>query len=253
MRACDIKIKCEKCGQLISRPNMSKHLRKHEKHPEDFLHPVINSTICPFCNKEFSTNSGCGVHAIYCIANPNRKTKLNGNNHLGHTAWNKGLTKADPRVAKYAEASSKSQKGKVKYYPSEETKAKISASRKKYLEAHPDQVPFKLNHSSKESYPEKYFRKWLKKVGLLEKQELQVSRYTLDFAWETKKIYLEIDGSQHSLDWMQEHDRVRTQFLAECGWTCISRVYWPDYQKLNKNQKHKYLAELKKLIKNNII
>lgn len=132
----------------------------------------------------------------------------------------------------------------------EETKAKISASRKKYLEEHPDQVPFKLNHSSKESYPECYFRKWLKKSGLLEKQELQVSRYTLEFAWEDHKIYLEIDGSQHSLDWMQEHDKVRTDFLTNLGWTCIQRVYWPDYQKLTKSQKHKYLVALKAKIKN---
>lgn len=65
---------------------------------------------------------------------------------------------------------------------SEETKAKISVARKKYLSEHPDQVPFKLNHSSKESYPEKYFKKWLKKEKLFEAQELQIDRYTLDFA-----------------------------------------------------------------------
>ena len=41
----------------------------------------------------------------------------------GQVAWNKGLTKADPRVAKYAEAHSE-------YKHSEETKKKISAGRK---------------------------------------------------------------------------------------------------------------------------
>lgn len=65
---------------------------------------------------------------------------------------------------------------------SEETKRKISEARKKYLNEHPDKVPFKLNHSSKESYPEKYFRTWLKKENLFEKQEFQIDRYTLDFA-----------------------------------------------------------------------
>ena len=44
---------------------------------------------------------------------------------------------------------------------SNETKEKISISRKKYLSEHPDQVPYLLNHYSKgESYPEKYFEKY---------------------------------------------------------------------------------------------
>ena len=40
---------------------------------------------------------------------------------------------------------------------SEEQKQKISKSRKKYLEEHPDQVPYLLNHSSEISAPEQYF------------------------------------------------------------------------------------------------
>lgn len=132
----------------------------------------------------------------------------------------------------------------------EETKRKISEARKKYLNEHPDKVPFKLNHSSKESYPEKYFKAWLKKEKIFEVQELQIDRYTLDFAWPDKKIYLEIDGSQHKLDWMQEHDRIRTEYLDNLGWKCIGRVYWPDYQALSKIEKHCYLLVIKDAIIN---
>lgn len=167
--------------------------------------------------------------------------------------WNKGLTsKTSKSVAKqqeslkqYYKTHNGSRKGQKQ---SEETKAKISAARKKYIAEHPDQVPFKLNHSSQESYPEAYFRKWLKKYHLLEVQELQIDRYTLDFAWPDKKIYLEIDGNQHKLDWMQEHDKIRTDYLNNLGWTCIGRVDWSWYKTLSNKEKHKYLDNLKNAI-----
>lgn len=167
--------------------------------------------------------------------------------------WNKGLTKeTSETVAKGAESLREYYKTHSGTWTgkklSEETKQKISAARKKYLSEHPDKVPFKLNHSSKESYPEKYFKIWLKKEEIFEVQELQIDRYTLDFAWPDKKIYLEIDGSQHNLAWMQEHDKVRTEYLSNLGWICIGRVDWVAYQQLNKKEKHNYLVNLKKAI-----
>ena len=44
---------------------------------------------------------------------------------------------------------------------SEEIKQKVSQTMKKFCKEHPDRVPYVLNHSSKESYPEKYFRELL--------------------------------------------------------------------------------------------
>ena len=52
--------------------------------------------------------------------------------------------------------STKISKNKYPQRHSEETKKKISEIRKKYLSENPDKVPYKLNHSSTESYPEKY-------------------------------------------------------------------------------------------------
>lgn len=167
---------------------------------------------CEFCGFEKeTTREAATVHIKFCKENPNHLIKKS------HTL-------------------------------SEESKKKISEARKKYLNEHPDEIPFKLNHSSKESYPEKYFREWLQKENIFSERELQVSLYTLDFAWPEKKIYLEIDGSQHHLDWMVKHDEERTKKLSELGWNCIQRIYWPDYQKLSKNEKEKYLASLKEEI-----
>ena len=172
-------------------------------------------------------------------------------NYKSHTAWNKGLTKeTNDIVAKSAITRSKSLKGKSSHAQTPETRAKISAARKKYLNEHPEKSPFKLSHSSHESFPEKYFRKWLKKEKLLEKQEFQIGRYSLDFAWPDKKIYLEIDGSQHKLEWMQEHDRERTIYLEALGWLCIGRVDWNWYTALCTKEKHRYLESIKSAIIN---
>ena len=82
----------------------------------------------------------------------------------GKPSWNKGLTKeTDKRIAKGATTLkngydtgrlTSSFKG---HHWSEEAKKQISESRKKYLQEHPDKVPYLLNHSSKISYPEQYF------------------------------------------------------------------------------------------------
>lgn len=249
MKACYKKLECPICGQLINKPNMTKHMRKHEHNPGKHLHKIRSTNICPFCERVFTTNSGCGIHIIYCLQNPDRI--ISGKK--GSIPWNKGLTKeTDERVAMRAIKDSNSKRGKPGHKHSQETKLKISERRKEYLNNHPDKIPFKLNHSSKESYPEKYFRKWLKKINLLDKQEFQVSRYTLDFAWPDRKIYLEIDGNQHKLDWMVEHDRVRTEFLSELGWCCVQRVDWEQYQKLNKREKHNYLMDLKNKLLNEL-
>ncbi len=84
---------------------------------------------------------------------------------------------------------------------SENTKKKISESRIKYLKENPDRVPYLINHSSNgETYPEKYFREILEKKNLDFEPKYPFSIYELDFAFITKSINLEIDGSQHKYD-----------------------------------------------------
>ena len=130
------------------------------------------------------------------------------------------------------------------YVMSEETKKKISISRTKYLKENPDQVPYLLNHSSKESYPEKYFTQIFKNEKLKVEKYFRFDLYELDFAIPEKKIDIEIDGSQHRVDpKIVESDKKRDQLLKEDGWDII-RVNWSKYQKLEKKDKKEYVRDL---------
>lgn len=53
--------------------------------------------ICKFCQKQYITNSGGAIHQKQCKMNPNQVSF-----QKGRIAWNKGLTKADPRIASIA-------------------------------------------------------------------------------------------------------------------------------------------------------
>lgn len=130
----------------------------------------------------------------------------------------------------------------------EETKKKISNYRKKYLEENPDKVPYVLNHSSKESYPEKYFTELFKKENIKILKFFRIGLYELDFCIPDKKIDIEIDGSQHYLDKkIIESDKRRTKFLEECGWDVI-RIDWSKYQSLDFLSKKEFIRELKNYI-----
>ena len=181
---------------------------KEQNKPKEYF-------VCEFCKKEFYVKKETFTKHIkyYCNENPNRVNDGHYGRHL-----------------------------------TDEQKQKISESRKKYLNEHPEKVPFKLNHSSKESYPEKYFREWLQKENIFSEKEYPVERYSLDFAWPEKGIYLEVDGGQHALSWMKDHDKERTDFLTEKGWVCIARVFWPHFCSFNDDEKIMFLKNLKNTI-----
>lgn len=224
------KCQCKYCNEKFnSKLDLKKHLPKCEKRKK-------YNWVCPVCDEVYETRSKLylhkheqhykGVHANKAII-----AKLRGDEFIV----------SDETRKKISESST----GRKH---TEESKKKISEARKKYLNEHPDKVPFKLNHSSKESYPEKYFREWLQKEGIFSEREYQVNRYTLDFAWPEKGFYLEIDGSQHALDWMKEHDIERTNFLTEKGWVCIARIFWPHFCSFNNDERVLFLKNLKNAI-----
>ena len=67
---------------------------------------------------------------------------------------------------------------------------------KKYYKEHPELVPYKFHHSSKESYPEKYFNELFEKENIKGfKRNYYVDGYYLDFAFINKMIDFEVDGS----------------------------------------------------------
>jgi hypothetical protein len=132
---------------------------------------------------------------------------------------------------------------------SEETKAKLSEIRKKFLEENPDKVPYLLNHTSKVSYPEQYFLDCFSDVDENIEFQHHIFRYKLDFANPVEKLYFEIDGEQHYVDKrIVEHDIRRTEKLTELGWTGV-RIRWSHFQKLNEEEKRNKILEIKKEMK----
>ena len=171
------------------------------------------------------------------------------------SSWDKGLTKeTDERVAKRAKKLKEKYKNKEiepwskgKHW-SENDKKRISEQRKKYLNQHPEKVPYLLNHSSKMSYPERYFKIvfLIEKIDL--KYHLQIGRYQLDFYNLEKKKYVEIDGESHYVDKKTiKIDKERTQFLEKLGWKCF-RIRWKDYKKLNFDERKNKIKEIKQFI-----
>lgn len=165
------------------------------------------------------------------------------------SVWNKGLTKeTDSRVAKYV--NTRHERGYISPFKgkhlSEEHKCKTSMSMKKFYKEYPELTPYKLHHSSKESYPERYFTKLFNKeniVGYI--KEYIVNGYFLDFAFVELKIDFEVDGSQHYVDpRIVEHDKVRTKVLNDLGWTII-RLDWRQWQKMNKSARYEWIANFK--------
>ncbi len=118
-------------------------------------------------------------------------------------------------------------KNKLKKYQtgkkmSDEVKKKISDSRIKYLKENPDKVPYKLNHSSKMSYPEKIFYNALVSSKLSGwEYNYQNSIYSYDFAFVKEKIDIEIDGGTHLTEKVKQIDKRRDEFSRQQGWTVV--------------------------------
>lgn len=105
---------------------------------------------------------------------------------------------------------------------SAETREKISQGRTNYLRTNPDKVPYVINHSSNESYPEKIFRNALTASGITG----WVSRYRngiyqYDFAFVDLKIDVEIDGDTHTQHKVKKIDSRRDNWSKENGWTVV--------------------------------
>lgn len=223
-----------RCSYIAKQVKHRKVARKNSRSP-------YGTWKCDRCNLIFET-----------------RQQLKDHNHEYHpilegSSWNKGLTKeTDVRVAKYIQTSidnnqyGKTWRGK---HLSAEHRAKTSASMKKFYKEHPELVPYKLHHSSKESYPEKYFNELFLKENISGfKRDYYVDGYYLDYAFLDKKVDFEVDGSQHYLDpRIIKHDKIRTQRLEALGWKTF-RIDWRVWQKMNTSQKHEKIEELKKII-----
>lgn len=202
---------------------------------------------CIECKKEFKW-SGINTHYLRTHLKDSRFNnsgwKKGDPNHPKQNGYtkNEDYELSDESKKKLAEA----RKGKPL---SEKTKKRISKSRIEFLKNNPDKIPYKLNHSSKRSYPESYFIECFKDIETNKEYQYKVHTYKLDFANPFEKLYLEIDGDQHYLDVkMVEHDKRRYQILTDLGWSGI-RVKWSDFKKLTEEERREEVLKIQKAMK----
>jgi very-short-patch-repair endonuclease len=204
--------------------------------------------ICQYCGKECKNLKSLIQHKIRCKYNPNRidMSYIKPGHTKGHKGTNQyskaiklGLDK--PIVSK--ETKDKISKKLIGKLHSDKTKQKLSEIRKQYLEEHPDKIPFKLNHSSKKSYPEQYFEELFINENIPLKYHKQVGRYELDFYNEDLMKYVEIDGEQHYQMHMIKHDNERNEYLKQKGWEGI-RIRWSEYKKMTNKEKENKIKEI---------
>ena len=63
-------------------------------------------------------------------------------------------------------------------------------------------------------------------MGLGFRRQLPLAGYIVDFACPTKKIIVEVDGSQHGTGAVSDSDAVRDRELTAAGWTVLR--FWND-------------------------
>ncbi len=163
----------------------SKRTRRNKPH----------KTICQFCGESFNNGRILGGHMTHCILNPNH---LNIKKNMSKAGLDKN------------------------FHWSDEDKKRIGRGVTKYLNEHPDKVPYILNHSSKMSYPEKIFKNALESMKISGwTYNYRNGIYAYDFAFPKLKIDVEIDGNTHTREKIKKIDERRDVFSKEDGWQVI--------------------------------
>lgn len=147
---------------------------------------------CKFCSKECKNHNSHRNHERLCRDNPNRQLS---NFRFNTVTWNKGLTKEDPRVAKYAKGISESTKGRPNTTVwTDEMRKQKSEWRKQYHKDHPDAHPNRklAGNRGKMSYPERVAFDWLTTKGVAFLHQKKIGEYYPDFV--VGNLIIEIDG-----------------------------------------------------------
>lgn len=206
---------------------------------------------CQYCGKECKNSNSLKNHERLCKLNPNKQlsgwTIHNYNKNAKHS--NRFIkAKEENRIITISnETRKKLSKGFKNKHHNQETKNKISNTLKQYFENNFDKIPFINNHSSKQSYPEKYFEELFINEDIDLKYHKRVGRYELDFYNEDLMKYVEIDGEQHNLSYMIKHDKERDLYLQNLGWIGM-RIKWSEYKKLSFEDKQNKINEIKQFL-----
>ena len=170
-------------------------------------------SICEFCGREFETKNACNSHRGKCKKNPNSKGVsekwLKAMKDLNHSEHQLETKKI--YVCEFCNKTWETTKG-----------------------------GFSLHKRLCEKNPNKKEHNWCGKKHSNETKERMSET--------AKKIYFEVDGRTHFTESGILHDKERTEFLLNEGWTCIGRCNWSQYQKLSREDKEKYVQEIEKKI-----
>lgn len=229
---------CKYCNQVFdSGPLLGTHISKQcNKNPN---RKIQNNKIwiCSICNLEFGTRKEMYTHRKESHKNAEFKNKFYG----FHPDINKPckycgkIYKKQSNLTHHEKHCSENPEGipyKRIYICSEETKKKLSDIAIRNLQGtHTNWL------NKKKSYAEEYFDN----IFTDAKKQFRVNRYVLDYAWPDKKVYIEVDGEQHYTVKGLEHDKKRTLYLEQLGWTCKLRIRWAEYQKLSFKERQNFL------------
>jgi very-short-patch-repair endonuclease len=191
---------CNKCNkEFEKRHSYIAHCRIHSNYQrplKETSRKLKNEKlICPHCDNIFENGRKLGGHITHCKSNPK---------------YHEIIT--NMTIARNSNG----------FKWSEEDKKRISIERIKYLNEHPDKVPYKLNHSSKMSYPEKIFKNALESALITDwSYNYQHGIYSYDFAFPKLKIDVEIDGGTHNQERVKKIDERRDKFSIDNGWIVI--------------------------------
>lgn len=222
---------CPDCNKTFSTSNISKHIGSKSCKKNDILPKfiVLENGDCK-CNECGLVYNKHGIKSHIYRKHTEEGLKFNpfhdpniGFKNGTRSAWNKGLSKETNDILKRrGEKVSLIMKGRPGKKKTEEEKKKLSEAAIRYYEKNPDKIPYRLNHSSKESYPEKIVREYFEANNITGwVQEYPFGRFSLDFAFVDKKIDIEIDGSTHLQEKIIIKDIRRDKILIDSGWKVL--------------------------------
>lgn len=210
-------------NRVINLPNIKNIPNTHKQNI------IMGKWKCVHCGECFGSRAKLYEH----VAAVHPEFTKNG----GNKAWNKGLTKENNESVRRGgeELKRRYANGELKTWCdgknlTEATKNKISEAMKK---AHAENRAHNIGMSrwnNEPSYPEKWF------MTVIENEfedkdyvrEYSFGRFSLDFAWISKKKCIEIDGEQHQrFQSYKERDERKDALLKENGWNVL-RLVWKE-------------------------
>jgi very-short-patch-repair endonuclease len=97
------------------------------------------------------------------------------------------------------------------------------------------------------SYPEAFFEKLLATRNITGwVREKKVGRWFIDFAFESERLALEIDGSQHEVEERKRKDQKKDLDLKEQGWA-VFRIKW--FNPVSEEHKDKLYSQVDEFVR----